>query len=131
MLDQYISKAKSFINLSNDCKKDKMPHALMLVSSDKKYAESYAENLAKLLLCENKNDGLPCGKCNVCQNIFKGVHPDVIRFGKDETISSEDAGKIINSVIIGPYSASRKVYILYNYDEVNKTVENKLLKYIF
>jgi DNA polymerase-3 subunit delta' len=128
MLDQYIVKSKSFVNLCNDCKKDKMPHAVMLVSSDGVYAEKYAENLAKLLLCGNKIDGCFCNECNVCNNVQKGVHPDVIRFGKDEAISSEDAGKIIDSVIIGPYSAERKVYILYNYDEVNKTVENKLLK---
>ncbi|MBP3631353.1 MAG: hypothetical protein J6J23_07755, partial [Clostridia bacterium] len=97
MLGQYISKSKSFLNLINDCNKDKMPHALMLVSSDKLYAEKYAENLAKLMLCENKIEGKFCGECNVCQNISKGVHPDVIRFGKEETISSEDAGKITDS----------------------------------
>ncbi len=128
MIKDYIKASKSFINLQNDNKKDKMPHAVMLISSDRVYSKHYAIELSKSLLCENKKDGNYCGECNVCQNIEKGVHPDVISFGMEETITSEDAKKIIESTIIGPYSAEKKVYVLYNYDEVNKTVENKLLK---
>lgn len=128
MLNEYIKKSNSFINLSNDLNKDKMPHAVMLISGDSIYANKYAESLAKLLLCESKSKEGYCDSCSVCNNIEKGVHPDVIAFGKDNVISSEDASKIIDSTIIGPYQAERKVYILYNYDSVNKTVENKLLK---
>ena len=127
MLKKFIESTKSFCNLQNDIKKDKMPHAVMLISSDGEYSGEYAKMLAKLLICE-AGHGIGEQQCDICKNVEKGVHPDVIEFGKDENITSEDAGKIIDSTIIGPYSASRKLYILYNYDTVNKTVENKLLK---
>lgn len=128
MIKEYIKSSKSFTNLISDNEKDKMPHAVMLISNDRVYSKHYATELSKSLLCENKHNGVACGECNICKNIEKGVHPDIISFGLEETITSEDAKRIIESTIIGPYSAERKVYILYNYDDVNKTVENKLLK---
>lgn len=128
MLNECIKNTNSYKNLMNDNAKGKFPHAVMLISEDTVYAEKYAECLAKLLLCESKVNDDMCGVCTICQNIEKSVHPDVLRFGKDGVISADDASEIVGSVVIGPYSAERKIYILYNYDKINKTVENKLLK---
>lgn len=128
MLNECIKKTNSYINLVNDNIKGKFPHAVMLISEDRVYAEKYALRLAKMLLCEHKANGDACGECVVCQNIEKSVHPDVISFGKESVISADDASEIVSSVVIGPYSAERKIYILYDYDKINKTVENKLLK---
>lgn len=130
MLEDIISKSPSFVRIVKEVKFKRLNHAIMLISQDKIYLEEFAKSLLSLLFCENLKDEKPCGVCNSCDNAKKLLHPDILVYGKDKLIDIDDAGEIVSTALVRPYSADKKVYLLYNFDEINKTVENKLLKTI-
>ncbi len=128
MLD--ISTSPAFSRLVKEVNNKRLNHAIMLISQDKIYLEEFSKCLLQLLFCENLSDGRFCGVCNLCENAKKLLHPDILVYGKDKPIDIDDAEEIVTTALVRPYSADKKVYLLYNFDEINKTVENKLLKTI-
>ena len=86
------------------------------------------------LLCEDINDGKPCGMCNSCRNIDDGFHPDVIyaeKSGKLGGFSIETVRKICNDAFIKPNNNSgRKVYIFTDCNKMDSRPQNALLKLI-
>ena len=130
MLEKIVLNSASFNRLKTEVQNNRLFHALMFISEDKVIQEEFAKCVLKLLFCENLKNGEYCNNCNSCKNAEKLIHPDILVYGKEKTIDIEDAEEIVTNAPIRPYSANKKVYLLYNFDEVNKTVENKLLKTI-
>ncbi len=59
-------------------RKDILPHALLFSGENQLGKKTIAFELAKLLLCEQRNkDGL-CQNCRTCRDIMLGRHPDCI-----------------------------------------------------
>lgn len=130
MLEKIILNSASFNRLKTEVQNNRLFHALMFISEDKVIQEEFTKCILKLLFCENLKNGEFCNNCNNCKNAEKLIHPDILVYGKEKTIDIDDAEEIVTNAPVRPYSASKKVYLLYNFDEVNKTVENKLLKTI-
>lgn len=128
MLEEIISKSSAYTRLLKEINNKRLNHAIMLISQDKIYLEEFSKSLLQTLFCEKQNNGFPCGVCAVCENAKKLLLPDILVYGKDKPIDIEDAEEIVTTALVRPYSANKKVYLLYNFDEVNKTIENKLLK---
>ena len=56
---------------------NRMPHALLLLAPSGAGALPMALTYAQYVLCENKNDGEPCGTCAACVKAEKMIHPDI------------------------------------------------------
>lgn len=95
-----------------------------------------AVEFAKLLLCENPQDGESCGCCKSCFMCSAGSHPDlkiVTNQLYDETKKSTDVlvdtvRNMKKDIIIKPYLAERKIYVMPSADTMNAHAQNSLLK---
>lgn len=93
-----------------------------------------AKYYIKLLLCENRSGGKPCGICPSCRNIDAESHPDVMfveKSGKLGGFSVETAGNVSNDAYIKPNNKSNvKVYVFADCQNFDPRPQNKLLKLI-
>lgn len=93
-----------------------------------------AKYYIKLLLCENKTDGKPCGVCQTCRNVDTEAHPDVWfvnKSGKLGGFSVETAGIVANDAYIKPNNQSNvKVYVFADCQNFDARPQNKLLKLV-
>ncbi len=118
---------EQFISMS---KNKKIPHAIILEGKRGIGKGTFAEIIAKLILCSYQ-DKTPCEKCLNCQKINKKVHPDVIYpeiSGTLETYNIDTVRKIREDAFILPNESDYKIYILKNADNMNRSAQNALLK---
>ena len=99
-------------------------HAYLFYSLDKVLNNSVALTYAKTLICENEN---ACNCCNACKQFDSLSHPDLIVLDSNN-YKVEDANKIISKLASKPISASKKVFVILNFDNMNEIAQNKLLK---
>ncbi len=130
MLQKIIKDSASFKHLIAEKNSQKLSHAIMLIGTDKVYQDQYARLFAQELFCEDCIEGKACNECINCKNAYNLTTADIIVYGKESAITTKEAEEIISNSLLRPYSANKKLYVLYNYDLVNDTVENKLLKTI-
>lgn len=98
--------------------------------------QTTAKEFAKLLLCENPQNGEPCGVCKNCAMCAAGSHPDlqiVTNQLYDESKKSTDVlvdtvRNMKKDIYIKPFSSERKIYIMPNADTMNMHAQNSLLK---
>ncbi len=98
--------------------------------------QTAAKEFAKLLLCENPQNGEPCGVCKNCSMCASGSHPDlqiVTNQLYDESKKSTDVlvdtmRNMKKDIYIKPFSSERKIYIMPNADTMNMHAQNSLLK---
>ena len=64
--------------LQNAIKGDRVAHAYLFTGARGVGKTSMARILAKALNCPHTQDGIPCGECEVCQNISVGSDVDVL-----------------------------------------------------
>lgn len=114
------------LNALKDIKKQDLAHSIMLVSQDEFALKESSVYLAKLLLCKEEK---PCNTCTICKKIDHKNHADVMTFPEEkESIAVEEMLKIVDSVLLSPYEADKKIYILNNVSGINNLAQNKLLK---
>ena len=114
MLRDVVKKSNSYNRLKIEICHDRLNHALMFVCQDEIYMEEYLKQFLSLVFCENDIHGDACGNCKGCICIYD----------KNKVIDKDYAEDIVTNAPLRPYSSNKKVYVLYNYDQVNKTVEN-------
>ena len=121
--DEVINKSKAFNLVLKDKKNNRLSHTYIIISEDQDYALEFAKSMSIIMLgVEDKHSSLI--------KIEKGIHPDVIVFGKDNKIMVADAENIVSDVFVRPFEEDNKIYILENFDETNEETQNKLLKTI-
>ena len=109
-------------------------HSIIISGEKGSGRKLIARYYAQALMCENSHNGSPCGVCNACTNVEKGIHPDVIypaRTGKLGKYSVDTARDIIADAYIKPNNSSGcKVYIFADCHGVDTRTQNTLLKII-
>lgn len=87
-----------------------------------------SRHLASTFLCESTSP--PCGVCNTCRLIEKGMHPDVIIPERDrkKVISVEQIKRLRTDAYIRPHVAKEKLYLFEDAEELNTEGQNALLK---
>lgn len=116
--------------LQNNIVKDSPAHAYLFVGPEKIGKKMAVENFTKSLLCADKNNR-PCGKCNNCRQIEKGVHPDFfyLNRAKDKkNISIEQARELQGKLSLGSFSNSYKIAVIDGADSLSIEAANSLLK---
>ena len=107
-------------------------HSYMFLGIDGIGKKIFAKEFAKMILCENKNeDGSACLKCKSCLEFENNNHPDFMIIEKEEDkkeISIDQIRYMQQKIAEKPITSDRKVYIIENSEQMNKSAQNCLLK---
>jgi len=88
-----------------------------------------AEEFSKTLLCDNRNGWKRCGKCNSCQMVKKGYHPDLMIIEpEEESIKIEQIRQGLKFLFYHPQISSLKILIIDQADRMTEDCQNALLK---
>lgn len=119
-------------HLQNAVSMNKISHAYIINGEKDSGKMMLAEAFAAALLCERGGTDA-CMECHSCRQASGRNHPDIIyvTHEKPGVISVDDVRRQINdSVVIRPYSAKRKIYIVDEAEKMNPQAQNALLKTI-
>lgn len=131
-LSDIIKNEKTLLSLENTLSTGKLPHAVVLESSDKDLAFRCAKHLASYAVCMNDSpEKRPCMVCAGCLKSIEGNHPDIYTAqtaGKTESINVAEIKKICSDAYVIPNEARTKVYLLYDGDNMLIPAQNAFLK---
>ena len=93
---------------------------------------TFAIELAKFILCEQKKEDRPCNECKSCSMINAGTHPDVIHIEKDTKVTKVETIRenIVREMDIKPYQSDYKIIIVKSADSMSIQGQNAMLKTI-
>src|SRR4051812_25655715 len=78
-----LGHAGQIANLRSSSAGNRLAHAYAFVGPSGIGKRRFAIELAKCLLCENHTDAQleACGRCQSCQQVAAGTHPDLLAVG--------------------------------------------------
>ena len=111
----------------------KFPHAVLFSGVEGTGKRKIAETCAAALLCENLQDGEPCGTCDNCKLMAAGTHPDFYVVEPDATktmrnIKIDQIRDLQREASLRPVQAERRVVIIDGAEFMNKAAANCILK---
>lgn len=108
----------------------RLPHALLIDEAPGAGGEWLAGWAARLVLCSNPGEA-PCERCNACQRVAQGQHPDLIFVRPLDTstqIRIEQVRELSAELALTAHQGGYKVGILSPADSMNRFAANALLK---
>lgn len=135
-----------FSQLLQLAKDDKLPHAILLESSDTENALEFALFLAKIVLCDSLINGEPCERCSNCIKVNKKSHTDLMVIGNERvelkkaeteklgiekscvSIKVETVRKIREDAQIASCEGKCKFYVISDADNMTIQAQNALIK---
>lgn len=112
-------------------KNNRIGHAYMFDGEHGTGKEETALFFAKLLLCRNPENNVPCETCSSCRRITSHNHPNVTILRPDgQSIKKEQMDELITEMTKKGYETGRKIYIISRADRMNNSSANTLLKYL-
>lgn len=122
-------KSGSIQALENAMKNSRLPHGIVLESTQPQLLQQYIKKLSKWAVCKESNK--PCNACSQCKKVETENHPDIYTAqlaGKTEVVNVDEIRKICNDAYIKPNEATTKVYIIPNADKMQIQAQNAFLK---
>ena len=88
-----------------------------------------AKVFSETLLCDNRNGWKRCEKCNSCEMIKKGYHPDLMIIEPEEdSVKIEQIRDGLKFLFYHPQISSLKILIINEADKMTEDCQNALLK---
>lgn len=129
-------------HLQNALRTGGVSHAYILNGAKGSGRHMIARSFSAALLCENvrpadpvsdQSSGEclePCGQCLSCIQAASGTNPDIITLDreKDTSIGVGDIRRLRADIMIRPYSAAHKVYMIPDAEKMTPAAQNALLK---
>lgn len=106
----------------------RLPHALLFFGDSGTGKRTLADYTAMLYFCENAKTS-PCMSCNSCKRIENHIHPDVIYADCAVTLA-DDMRELLKSTFELPVEGKIRVYILTEFQLLNRECQNALLTYL-
>ena len=121
-----INSSKAFNMVELDAKGSRLSHAYMFVCEDTNYLKAFCEKVCKFFINLNETENVQKNEIR----IEKRVHPDVKFFGEDKNIDADTATSIVEQANFSPFEADKKIFVLWNVQNMNEASQNKILKTI-
>lgn len=144
--DKIVGHKKVVSSLKQLVTENKLPHALLFTGNEGIGKAVTAEALAAALLCNDSENGVPCGHCASCMGLLNGTHPDFYRIvpmtkneyeGKAEKsvaakriIRMEQMRDMQEKASRVPVLSERNVIMLEAVDTMRQEAANAILKTI-
>lgn len=106
----------------------RLPHALLFFGDSGTGKRTLADYTAMLYFCE-KAGAKPCMSCGSCERTEKHIHPDVIYADCADT-SADEMRELLKSTFELPVEGKIRVYVLSEFQLLNRECQNALLTYL-
>lgn len=113
-----------FSNFISD--RDRMPHALMLTGPGGMGKFTTAFNFARIFNC--LEHGESACRCLHCRQVSMGTFSDLLVSSSISEIKAEQMRQLTNEVVITPRISTHRIVIIDDFERVNETAANILLK---
>lgn len=132
MINEFPWLEPFWTRLTDAHRQRRLPHALLLTGQPGMGKAAFAEQLARLLLCQHPvNGGAPCRQCTSCTLFAAGSNPDFFRVTPAEdsrVIKIDQVRELSENLALTSHGAGYKVAILIPADAMNVNAANSLLK---
>ena len=120
--------------LRRDLAAGRLAHAYLFTGAEGIGKRTLALDLARAINCSAPTaPGQPCGECRECRLIAAGRHPDLFLLqpqGTGARISIDAARELIQSVILKPIEARRRIALILDFHRALPGAASALLKTI-
>ncbi|MFS0577365.1 DNA polymerase III subunit delta' [Sporosarcina sp. 179-K 3D1 HS] len=117
--------------LQSSYKNNRIGHAYIFDGEMGTGKEEAANFFAKLLLCKQVEENVPCETCLTCRRLSSGTHPNLTTVRPDgQDIKKEQMSELIAKMTKKGYEPGRKIYIVSRADRMNSAAANTLLKFL-
>ena len=114
--------------LKYEAAEGKFNHAYLFCGSRGTGKTTCAKILAKVINCENPQNGNPCGVCEACRSIDEGSATDVLEMDAASNNRVEDIRDLRDEVVYPPTHLKYRVYIVDEVHMLTDSAFNALLK---
>lgn len=115
--------------LINTLKSGNILHSYLFYGKDGIGKKLFAIEFAKMILCNNIQNGLACNECNSCLMFNSGNSPDYFFIEPDgSSIKINQIRNLMKTTMEKPVESSWKVYIINDADLMTKEAQNCILK---
>ena len=108
--------------------RSKLPHAFFFTGPKGTGKTTAARVIAKLFNCTNLSPTGPCGNCDQCMSITKGMNLDVIEMDAASNRGIDEIRQLRDRINLTPTSSSFTVYIIDEVHMLTTEAFNALLK---
>lgn len=117
--------------LMNSIRNNRISHAYLISGDRGTGKRTIATQLAKSILCQNKDDIEPCHNCIICNRIVSKNHPDVHWIEPEgQSIRIEQIKALQMEFMYSGLESNQKIYIITNADTLTLNAANRILKFL-